>query len=76
MASNDADLSLIIAGIQRCVRERIAEVTREETAKLYERVRQEVGKETDRIAVELLEMYSIERHGSDIRITVKKLERT
>lgn len=60
-----------LAGIKEVVEKQIEAVIAEEIAAAQKRVEARIREKTGQIAISVLSLYSIERFGADLRITVQ-----
>lgn len=72
MSHTVTDTSIITKAIGRAVKDELARIIDEETADAIKRVRERMAGATDQLALKLLLLYSVERRGMDLIITVKK----
>ena len=66
------DTDFFITALENGVKRRVEAIAAEETAKAQMEISRRVRSEIDRIALDLCLEYSIERIGTDLRITVSK----
>jgi hypothetical protein len=67
------DSTFIMDALRKEVRHRLDEVFKAEAAEASKRAEAAVNAELDRIALKLLEHYSLERNGPELLIRVLKL---
>ncbi len=63
---------LFLESINRAVKERMDKVLKEEVIKAQQAIADRMKKEVDHLALSVLAYYSVERFGTELRITVKK----
>jgi len=66
------DLDLFIKAINFGVKKAAEEICEEEIARAKKRIEDRLRQEIDKIALNLCSEYSVERMGTDIRITIRK----
>jgi hypothetical protein len=72
MRTYDNQTDIFLDMIKKAIRERVGEVLQEETIKAQKSLAERLAKEADHLALSVLAYYSIDRTGTELRITVKK----